>query len=128
MSFEIIDSLEAKFSKPLLTLQKFRYNGFGYVITDDKVVGLSLADAAISELPENVFHITSLKYLSLYNNNLSDLPKQISQLKNLEILYLAYNKLQSLPKEIEELEKLQILFLQDNQLATFRDLQFKKTP
>ncbi len=60
----------------------------------------------ISELPEKIAELKSLKVLILNSNNLKSLPKSISQLKNLEVLDLALNKNLNIVSEIPKLKLL----------------------
>lgn len=70
----------------------------------------------ISELPERISELISLKKLILNSNKLSKLPNSITKLENLEVLDLSLNKdlniLNEIPK-LNKLPKLKILIITD---------------
>ncbi|MCP4524240.1 MAG: leucine-rich repeat domain-containing protein [Candidatus Gracilibacteria bacterium] len=68
--------------------------------------------------PKEIWNLTNLTILILYNNQLTTLPKEIGNLTNLIGLNLARNKLTILPKEIGKLTMLNKLQIPDNQLIT----------
>ena len=52
---------------------------------------LRLDNFGLTELPDTIGQVTSLKILGLSDNRLTDLPPSLANLRNLEILILMYN-------------------------------------
>ena len=77
---------------------------------------LDLSGLSLSELPAELWQLSSLTSLMLNNNQLSTLPSEIGQLTTLQVLLLSGNNLNSLPIEIGQLTNLLHLNLDDNQL------------
>jgi Leucine-rich repeat (LRR) protein len=75
-----------------------------------------LYSLGLKELPSELFELTNLQILYLYNNQLKILPAAIGNLSNLQKLYLSGNELRSLPPEIGKLTKLCYLSISSNQL------------
>ncbi|MBN1120559.1 MAG: leucine-rich repeat domain-containing protein [Anaerolineae bacterium] len=82
-----------------------------------RVSQIALSNLAISEVPDEVFELTGLRYLYLDRNQLAELPPEIGQLTALRRLYLNENQLTELPSEIGLLSNLEVLDLSGNQLA-----------
>lgn len=55
------------------------------------VIGLNLSNIELTELPEIVTRISTLRVLRLFGNNLSALPSSMDRLLDLEALYLGAN-------------------------------------
>jgi Leucine-rich repeat (LRR) protein len=70
----------------------------------------------IPSLPETIGNLQSLELLSLRGNALSALPDSFRNLKSLRKLLLARNQFSSVPESISNLESLQYLNFDDNQL------------
>lgn len=70
----------------------------------------------LTELPHQLFNLTSLKILEINNNKLSIIPPEIGQLTNLERLIAYCNQISNLPVEIGNLKKLKSLWLFRNKL------------
>jgi hypothetical protein len=93
----------------------------------------------IRYLPKEVYLLTSLQSLNLYNNELTTIPEGISAMKNLTTLSLSHNKIKRLPSDITTLTSLRVLQLDDNRLTRDRvkglecmtwlkELDLKKNP
>lgn len=103
---------------------------------------ITLEDAGISEIPEEVFaaknlkklvldfneiytlparirELTELRDLSLDDAPLRSLPDEIGELTNLEVLSLRFVKLRSLPKSFSNLKSLRELYLTFSALTAF---------
>ncbi len=116
---EIIAQLEKRIGRKL-SLEKFSiYLGkVGYQLSDNnKVIGLSLYERNLKQLPEEITLLQYLQRLDLRNNQLTQLPKKIAQLSKLQSLDLSSNQLTQLPKEIAQLHHLHDLDLTYNQLT-----------
>ena len=82
---------------------------------------LSLRELELTQLPQELWHLTHLKKLILTANNLTSLPSEIGQLTNLTGLSLALNPLITLPEEIGNLAKLVELELMLTKLVSLPD-------
>ena len=79
---------------------------------------LDLKNNSIVILPESIPSMDNLLTLRLYNNLLSELPDEIGNLINLEELYLSGNQLTSIPESIGNLQYIKKLWLSSNQLTS----------
>jgi len=70
----------------------------------------------LKEIPNNIFNLNTLKYLTLNSNKITELPKGLSNLKNLKQLSLSFNKIKELPNELFDLTDLQSLNLYGNNI------------
>jgi small GTP-binding protein len=117
-NLEIIVQLEKQIGKKL-PLEKFKahWGDVGYHLgNNNKIIGLSLYECNLKQLPEEITQLRYLQKLYLRGNQLTQLPKEIVQLQKLQDLNLGYNQLTQLPKEIAQLH-LQNLDLSNNQLT-----------
>ena len=78
---------------------------------------LDLSGLGLSELPPELWELSELHYLNLWDNKLNSLSPDIGQLTNLQALDLGANNLNNLPMEIWHLSTLQSLSLYANQLS-----------
>nr|GLL25838.1 disease resistance protein RPM1-like [Ipomoea trifida] len=72
---------------------------------------LDLSDAELEEIPEEVFNLFQLKYLSLRRTKLRSVSKSIGRLQNLETLDLKHTDVIELPAELLKLCKLRHLLV-----------------
>jgi internalin A len=79
---------------------------------------LDLVGLALTSVPPELGHLTSLTVLKLGDNQLTSLPPEIGQLTALTDLSLNSNQLTSLPPEIGQLTALTDLNLNSNQLTS----------
>jgi internalin A len=86
------------------------------LFTLSSVEYLYLQRNQLSSLPLGLFTLSSLEYVNLSNNQLTRLPPEIAQLSNLHLLGIEYNQLTELPAEIGNLSNLDGLWLRANQL------------
>jgi Leucine-rich repeat (LRR) protein len=77
---------------------------------------LILERLGLSELPEEIFHLTHLKELIFQDNLLESIPPEINRLKKLTQLCFFYNEITVVPPEIGDLENLTNLDLSCNKL------------
>lgn len=122
---EIINELELLTKKPLPSVNQIDFGTHGIRIENGKITELGLISCGISEIPEDISKLTSLKKLVVRDQNLSIVPESIGQLKNLESLsicgFLHSNKLQSLPDSIGSLASLKELVLENNLLNSLSE-------
>lgn len=71
---------------------------------------------SLTEIHEDIRHLTSLQSLILCRNKLTSFPNVISSLKSLKVLDLSVNCLQALPEEIAQLTELNTLNVSCNSL------------
>ena len=81
------------------------------------VVSLCVSNEQLTELPQNIFKLVTLKKLRCYNNKLTKIPKEIGQLTSLQFFFCSNNKLTELPEEIGNIASLQILLCSNNKLT-----------
>lgn len=89
-----------------------------FSVENNRITGISLFNCGVSDLPESIGNLSSLKKLDLSNNKLTILPESIGQLSSLQTLSLNRNKLSTLPKSIGKLSSLKELYLSYNKLST----------
>lgn len=108
---------------PAISLRNFLTEDevYGYLIDDNKLIGLGLDGASIESLSAIILNLTNLKYLSLKNNDLQELPAFVNQLSTLEILDITKNNLTSLPP-LQNLTKLNHLNFRDNKIEELPQL------
>jgi Leucine-rich repeat (LRR) protein len=82
---------------------------------------LSLFCANITNLPDEIYLLTELRFLHLSGNELSLLPTVISSLTNLQELDLAYNNFEIVPREVLALTNLRVLSLNGNKLTNISE-------
>jgi Leucine-rich repeat (LRR) protein len=73
-------------------------------------------NGSVTELPESIGNLHTLKQLYVTGNRLVSLPKSIGKLWNLKILNTSANLLTTLPKEIANLENLESLDISQNSI------------
>lgn len=71
---------------------------------------------SLTEIHEDIKHLTNLQSLILCRNKLSSIPNVIGNLKLLKVLDLSVNNLKVLPQEIAELRELNTLNVSCNSL------------
>lgn len=91
------------------TIPNFKYLNY--------LESLDLSNNELTEIPEWVQNLTSLKRLYLNNNQIDKIPEWIGKLTNLEELHLENNKLTKIPKSVGELNNLISLLVNDNQIT-----------
>ncbi|MDP2948305.1 MAG: COR domain-containing protein [Chloroflexota bacterium] len=78
---------------------------------------LNLSNLDLTELPESLGELSSLKNLYLSANQLTELPESLGELSSLQHLDLSGNQLTELPESLGQLSSLQHLDLFDNRLT-----------
>ncbi|MFX0182008.1 MAG: hypothetical protein ACFE95_02905 [Candidatus Hodarchaeota archaeon] len=101
---------------PLLESESINATDFGFIVRNQRVVGLSLYDCNIGKLPTVIGGLSELEKLYLRYNALTTIPEEIGLLAHLQELDLSHNRLVRLPATIGEIPHLHALFLNDNQL------------
>ena len=117
---DFLNELERLTKKPLPTVNQVDFGTHGVKIENGNIIELGLISCGISEIPEDISKLVSLKKLIVRDQKLSFIPASIGQLTNLERLsicgFLQINKLESLPKSIGSLTSLKELVLENNRL------------
>lgn len=116
MTIDIIHQLQELIKKEIPEVKKINRKEIGFRIEENIVVGLSLHDCNLDELPELIVELSSLRTLYLSKNNLASLPESFGELSSLEELELASNKLKCLPESFGNLRNLKILTIPGNDL------------
>lgn len=78
----------------------------------------------ITQVPENALPM-NLQWLILTDNAITELPESIGRLRSLKKLMLAGNKLKSLPASLENCQQLQLLRISANALEAFPEVVLK---
>lgn len=78
---------------------------------------LDLRSLGLEALPPQVWELTDLKSIDLYNNKLPELPDNLAQFENLEKLYASKNPITELPFFLSTLKKLRHLKIDDAEIA-----------
>ena len=78
---------------------------------DEYTTNFILSCKKITEIPLEVFTLTNLHILYIYNSEISAISQEIKYLINLNSLYLNHNKISVIPKEIKYLTNLHSLYL-----------------
>ena len=109
---EIVEQLQLRFSQQRKEVHEWgcQYNAEG------GLTGLNLSDLSLSQVPSEIWKLTSLRELNLRDNQLTHLPTELGQLFYLQKLSLQRNRLTHLPAELGQLTHLQKLYLDDNRL------------
>ncbi len=79
---------------------------FGVKIFNEHIIEITLGGRKLTELPESIGNLTSLKKLLLIGSPITKLPDSIGNLKSLNFLYLRSNCLKKLPESIGHLKSL----------------------
>ncbi len=77
---------------------------------------ITLTHNKISSIPAEIAHLSQLRTLELENNIITDIHPNIGQLKELIVLKINNNKIKRLPESIVELKQLKKLQLDFNQI------------
>ncbi|KAF8568903.1 hypothetical protein P879_08004 [Paragonimus westermani] len=84
-----------------------------------KVTHVDLSQLNLSECPQGLLSLTSLKKLNISRNSLRDIPAELfNQLYQLKWLDLRSNFLHRIPSAIKVLKNLQVLLIDDNRIQT----------
>lgn len=89
---------------------------------------LYLQEVLIEEVPDEVFNLFNLHYLSLRKTKVKELPNSIIKLRNLQTLDLAQTNIEKLPRGITELKKLRNLVIGGYYDATSLNFDIRATP
>ena len=74
---------------------------------------LDLSYTNIREVPESITHLTNLQWLSLRGSNIRKVPESIGNLSSLQALDLSYTNIREVPESIGNLSSLRMLSLHD---------------
>ncbi|MHA2328940.1 MAG: leucine-rich repeat domain-containing protein, partial [Candidatus Hodarchaeales archaeon] len=114
---------------PLLENKENLRKNFGFIIRNQRIVGLSLFKQEIRQVPVEIGELGELEKLYFRENRLEELP-DLSSLKLLQELDLSYNQLKELSATLGDIPTLTTLILNDNQLKkipiSLTGLQLKK--
>ncbi|MHA1310625.1 MAG: leucine-rich repeat domain-containing protein [Candidatus Helarchaeota archaeon] len=123
----IISELENMIGKPIPKVNEIKWDTFGMVLDDNKILGLGLYECRLKNLPESFGSLKSLQELDLQDNQLTTLPDSFGNLKSLQTLRIHNNKLENLPDSFGNLKSLQTLRIHNNKLEnlpeSFGDLK-----
>jgi hypothetical protein len=111
---ESLKILEILIGETIPIVNEINEDSFGIQIENKRIIGLSLANCDLTEFPEPITKITTLKILTLKRNMIMKIPESIGNLTSLESLDLRYNKLESLPDTFWKLKNLKDLLMKGN--------------
>lgn len=86
-------------------IQDLEKTDFGYVVDNDKVIGLTLKGFGLHKIPEGIKYFKKLQYLDLQDNYISEIPTWVVEIPNLIYLNLKRNNLSSISLSLSEKEK-----------------------
>jgi len=86
---------------------------------------LDLSGLRLKNIPDEVFILSHLKELDLFDNQLTSLSIQIQKLKNLEKLLVSKNPIKQLPSALQNLKALKTFKLDKGQLTDFPKVLLK---
>ncbi len=109
---KIVKQLQHNFGNRWQKFSNCRYNKQKMLIT------LSLYKLGLSQVPSEVWHLSSLQKLDVSDNQLDSLPAELGYLSSLQELRVGGNQLDSLPAELGYLSSLQELWVGGNQLTS----------
>lgn len=113
----IIEELEKELEISIKKLNKVNGRNISVQFNEkDRVIGLSLPNCNLADIPEKIMDLTSLHYLFLNSNKIKSLPNSIKNLKSLLELSLNKNNLETLPESTCELNSLKSIDLSQNNL------------
>ncbi|MGB0983813.1 MAG: leucine-rich repeat domain-containing protein [Saprospiraceae bacterium] len=84
---------------------------------EKELIKLDLSNLQITDIPNEVFKLKSLKILGLDGNNIWDVPSQINQLKALEVIDLSNNQLVEIPEVLNQMKHLKVIETMGNPLT-----------
>jgi len=114
----ILDFLE---KHRLAVYETLEWNQKGYVMKDGDITHLGLYGFHLNEIPDIIFNLKAIRFLSLIYNNISGVPGSIGKLTELEELYIGGNSIELLPDEIGSLKKLRYLYIMEDNLTRLND-------
>ena len=85
----------------------------------NKETELILKNKKLKHIPPEIFELTQLTVLDLFDNDIAEIPPAIANLSNLKKLYLSKNPITHLPNEISRLKDLLFFKLDEGQLTEF---------
>lgn len=88
---------------------------------------LNIEGNQISTLPDELFHLPSLSYLTANNNNISQLPDSIGDCTLLNTLWIGNNPLSTLPSSMQNLNSLIYLELSSAEFTEIPSFLFNMT-
>jgi hypothetical protein len=98
------------------TLENTRRSG--YVLDNDLIIGLSLIELDLREIPVVVYGLRNLRKLVLFGNNLEYLSEGFSNFQSLESIYLGKNRFKIFPFVLTRLTNLKRLHIGANYIHT----------
>jgi len=107
----IISELENMIGKPIPKVNEIKWDTFGMVLDDNKILGLGLYECRLKNLPEPILKLTNLQILDLSWNQLTTLPESFGNLKSLQELYLESNRLTTLPVSLCNMLNLKEIYI-----------------
>ena len=94
----------SRFKTPVPDKSATTNKGFCYTTENNKIVELTLISSGVSNLPESIGNLNSLRILILKGNGLSAIPESIEKLTSLQTLDISGNMLKTLPSSIGNLK------------------------
>ncbi len=92
-----------------------------------RIIGISIENSNLSELPNSIGDIVFLESLYLSRNQIKNVPDSIGKLTNLKYLYMDSNKINKIPESIGKLESLEVFKLMSNEIDSIPEsIEFLK--
>ncbi len=107
------------FLKHVETLEEIRFMDLNTILPIElwsltQIKVLSIYDSDINAIPNEIEQLSNLEYLSLYKTNIKDLPVSVANLDSLKKVTLRSNGLTKIPAVIFQLVGLESLWLWEN--------------
>lgn len=88
--------------------------------TAGRCTSLDLSGKVLTEIPDSIGQLTSLKILDLSRNKITEIPESIGKLVNLQTINLKSNQISMIPETISHLDNLKNLMLVVTTLKKFQ--------
>ncbi|MFX1255417.1 MAG: leucine-rich repeat domain-containing protein [Promethearchaeota archaeon] len=115
---KILEELEKIIKQTIPRVSELRWDTLGIKLEDDEVIGLGLYNCGLTELPEVLNQLNSLKELMIYKNPLKTISNFTFNLKSLQTLGLGQTQIKKFPVSLKNLKLLKNLSLNENKIST----------
>ncbi|MFX0065164.1 MAG: GTP-binding protein [Candidatus Hermodarchaeota archaeon] len=115
---KILEELEKLLNQTIPNVTELRWDTLGIKIEDDEVIGLGLYNCGLTEIPDVLNQLNSLKELMIYKNPLNNVSNFVFNLPSLQTLGLGQTQIEEFPPSLNHMKLLKNLSLNENKLTT----------